>query len=105
MSSKPLADDFWDRVYDHKNNIVTRKIADETILVPIYGNLADMQRIFSLTPVAAFIWERLDGVRPLKDIRMDITQTFDVDEATAGADISELIHSLAGFRLITDIRE
>lgn len=70
------------------------------ILVPIRGNLADMQRIFSLTPVAEFIWERLDGARSVKEIRTDLIQSFEVDRETAEKDISEFIDELIDNKLI-----
>jgi coenzyme PQQ synthesis protein D (PqqD) len=93
----------WDNVYRKNSNIVARKIADEVILVPIRGNLADMQRIFSLNTLAEFIWNSLDGQRPLRDIRNDISDNFEVEESTAKKDISELIDQLMDYNLIAAV--
>ncbi len=86
--------------FSKKENIVTRRIAGETLLVPIYGDLANMERIFALDPVAAFIWEQLNGERSLKDIRDEVLGTFDVNEEQAETDIFEFIEELLEAKLI-----
>lgn len=94
--------DFWNTVYHKTGDIVSRKIADETLLVPIRGNLADMQRIFSINAVAEYIWQALDGIRPLQDIRDGVMAEFDADPAQCDADIRAFIDQLLENRLITD---
>ena len=86
--------------YRKKENIVTRSIAGETLLVPIYGELANMERIFTLDQVAAFVWEQLDGKRSLKDIRDDVLNTFEVNKEQVEKDISEFIDELLEADLI-----
>ena len=81
-------------VYKKKSDIVYRKVAGETILVPISGRLADMQRIFALNPVGEFIWDELDGSRTLQQIREDIQSSFDVAREEANADLEAFIAEL-----------
>jgi hypothetical protein len=92
--------EMWERRYRREEHIVAREIAGETILVPIRGNLADMQRIFSLNPVAAYIWERLDGETHLEDISKGIVANFEVEKEEAEADIHEFITELQQADLI-----
>ena len=86
--------DFLERVYKRRDEIISRSIAGETILVPITGNLADMQKIFSLNPVGEFIWERLDGGKKLSEISGDVQTLFDVEKEEADADIREFVSEL-----------
>ena len=90
------------KVFKKQNNIVSRNIAGETILVPISGKLADMQRIFSLNSAAEFIWNGLDGIKNLEAIRADLISSFDVNEEDAGHDIEEFIAALLREDLITE---
>jgi len=83
-----------------KENIVTRLIAGETLLVPIYGELANMEKIFTLDPVATFIWEHLDGNKSLKEIRDGVLNAFDVKKEQADMDISEFIDELVKADLV-----
>ena len=80
-----------ERMYVRKDEIVSRNIAGETILVPIQGKLADMQNIFTLNKIGAFIWERLDGKNPLSDILDSLIDHFDVSGQEAENDILEFI--------------
>ena len=93
--------EFLKGVYKRRKEIVSRRIAGETILVPITGNLADMQKIFSLNPVGEFIWEHLDGQRDLRGISGDIRASFDVRQEEADSDIQEFVSELLRENLIT----
>jgi hypothetical protein len=86
--------------YRKVEDIVVRKVVGEVILVPISGNLADMQRIFALNPVAEFIWEKLDGQTPLLEIHNDILDYFEIDAHQAETDLVGFIDELAAARLI-----
>lgn len=94
MTIEVLDSDIWMKVLERTKNIVSRKIAGELFLVPISGDLANMQRIFALTEVAEFIWENLDGRLNLNEIRGQVLARFDVPEEQAAADIKELVTEL-----------
>lgn len=92
------------RVFRKNEVLSTRKIGDEVILVPIRGKLAQLQQVFSLNPVGAFIWDRLDGVLNLKGLKSRVTETFDVQEATAEADLLSHIRELEEADLIVEVQ-
>jgi hypothetical protein len=71
--------------------IVARDIAGETILVPVRGRTADMQRIFSLNPTAAFIWRLLDGVRDTSQILDAVVERFAVGREEAASDLERIL--------------
>lgn len=100
MNSK---NDTWAKIFKKKEEIVSRKIAGETILVPIKGKLADMQRIFSLNTIAEYIWERIDGKNNIQNIKDNIVSAFEVDRETAEHDIQEFIIALLKENLITEV--
>jgi hypothetical protein len=87
-------DDISMKVFEKTDNIVSRRIAGELFLVPISGDLANMQRIFALTAVAEFIWEELDGRMNLNEIRRHVLDRFDVSEERAETDIKEFVTEL-----------
>ena len=85
------------------DNIVTRKVAEETLLVPISGNLADMQRLFVLDLLGEFIWEQLDGRNDLNKISLKILAEFEVEKEIAEADLNEFINQLLDASLIEEV--
>jgi hypothetical protein len=91
------------RVFRRGEQIVCRKVAGETLLVPVRGKLANMQQIFSLDPVAEYIWQELDGEKDLEDIQRGLLDTFDVKKEQAERDILEFIDELMEAGLIVTV--
>lgn len=89
-----------ERVFTKNKDIVTRKITGELFIVPVRGKLADMQRIFTLNPVAEYIWNALDGRTSVEEIRKDILSTFEVEETEVDSDIMDFIAELLKAELI-----
>lgn len=73
--------------------VVARRIAGETILVPTHER-ADAMALLTLNEVGTFVWERLDGARPLSSITEEIAATFDVEAQRASADLLEFVGRL-----------
>ena len=97
---KPEDQEIWNVVFTKDENIVARKIADEMLLVPIRGNLADMQRIFALNPVGEFIWNHLDGKNTVNNIRDTLLEEVDVEQTEAETDIVAFLNELQGMDLL-----
>ena len=96
--------DSREKIFKKNEFVVSRKIADEILLVPVRGRLVDMQRIFSLNPVAEYVWERLDGKRSLEHIRDSILDDFDIGAEQAEADLSEFVAELLEANLIIEVK-
>ncbi len=97
--------DSADRIYEHNQNFVSRRIEDETILVPIKNHVGDLDSLFSLNPVGAFIWEQIDGSHPLAAILDLIVEEFDVPAETAQDDLLQFItelHEIGAVQLVDE---
>jgi hypothetical protein len=90
----------WDKIFNKNVAVVSRKIGGELFLVPIKGSLANMQRIFTLNPVAEYIWQELDK-KDLNEICNGIVSRFEVGREEAERDISEFMNELLEANLIT----
>jgi hypothetical protein len=89
-------------IYRRDEDLIARHIAGETLLVPIRGDLAGLQRIFALQDVAEYIWRRLDGQTDLDTIRDGIMDEFEVNEERAQADLQVFIAELLQAGLIRE---
>lgn len=83
--------------------MVGRKIADEFILVPIVGRGADVDAIFTLNRVGAFIWDRLDGQASGEAIVAALVEMFDVDRAQAVSDYEVFLDQLLQIRAVAGV--
>ncbi|GMQ77051.1 MAG: hypothetical protein BMS9Abin01_2360 [Gammaproteobacteria bacterium] len=97
-------DVFPSDVYRCRDNLVTREIVGETIIVPVSGELADLQKVYSLNTTGAFVWERLDGSASLEIIHQAVTKSFQVGKKDAWADLTELVTDLAQASLIEKVQ-
>lgn len=75
------------KVYKRSPDVVFRRIGNECVLVPIRQNAADLNSVYTLNAVSAFIWELLNGKKSLLHISNDLVSVFDVDEKTAQEDL------------------
>lgn len=81
-------------------DVVSRKIGDEYILVPIAASVADVESIFSLNETGAAVWDLIDGKRSLGDIVAIIEEDFETAGQDVEADVISLIHEMIEAKLI-----
>ncbi len=87
-------------VFRKSPDLVRREIAEETILVPFRGQLASLQQIHVLSPVAALIWEEIDGCRDQEAILQAVLDRFSVSAEQARRDLEAFLAELEGARLV-----
>jgi hypothetical protein len=102
ISTATAREDSQPRVFRRVNGLVTRTILDETLVVPVKGNLAEMDRIFSLSGAAAAIWEGIDGETSLDSLCRLVGERFDAPGEVIAADMREFVESLLQAGLIVE---
>jgi hypothetical protein len=83
--------------------MVGRTIGAGYVLVPLVDRGADLDSTLSLTRVAAFIWEQLDGMRTGAAVVDAVVERFDVERPRAEADYLELVETLLGLKAIVPV--
>ena len=73
--------------YRKSESVVSRKINDEFILVPIRQDVGQLSSIYTLNEVGARIWELIDGRCSVEDITKKIIEEFEVESRDAEADV------------------
>ena len=93
-----------DKVYKKSDSIVSRKIADEFILVPIKQNVGDLESIYTLNEVATRIWGLIDGKKKVKEIKDKIIEEFEVTPQEAEKDLTNLLEQLLAVGAIMKVQ-
>ena len=81
-------------LYKLKNKFVARQVGNEMILVPLTGNVAQMNELFTLNETARFIWENTKENTTIEDIEKLMIEEFDIDAITAMDDIELFLKRL-----------
>lgn len=83
-----------DALYERNPEFIFRRIVDELVLVPVRQDVADMDCIYTLNPVGAFIWEKLDGAATLGEIQAAIADEYATEPETAAGDLLDFMGEL-----------
>lgn len=87
-------------VYRRSDDVVSRQVGREAVLVPVRASAGTLDFIYTLSPVAARVWALLDGEHSVDAVTLAICDEFDVDAGTARADLEELLADLEGVSLV-----
>lgn len=92
-------------LFQRNQEFIFRHVADELILVPIRQQVGDLQSVYTLTPVAARIWELLDRALDAGAIARRLTEEYDVTLEQAERDLNELLQELSRIGAIQPVAE
>jgi hypothetical protein len=91
-----------EKVYKKSDSMVSRKIGDEFILVPIRHNAGDLDSIYTLNETAAYVWELIDGQKNVAEIKDKILEVFEVTAEDAERDLTEHLKQLMTLKAIME---
>jgi hypothetical protein len=85
---------FFQQRFRKDPDFVYRRIADECLLVPIRRQVADLNYIYVLNPVADQIWDLIDGRNTGQEIRDHLLAEFEADPQEVEQDLKEFLGQL-----------
>lgn len=84
---------------------IMRKIAGESILVPVGKTAQDFNGMVTLSPTAQVIWDNLEKVDSFDEMVSIITDEFEIDEETAKRDTYLFVNELLKNGFIATTKE
>ena len=85
-----------------KPGFILRNVVDEYILMPTGENIGLFNGTVLLNEVSALVWEKLQNPVSREDLLKAVLDEFEVDRATASADLDELLKTLRSYGVIED---
>lgn len=89
--------------FERNSDYVYRRIADEAVLVPIHQQVADMDCLYTMNPVGAFVWERLDGSATQAQILAAMLDEYDAEPAVIAADLDAFLREMVAIGAIKEV--
>lgn len=83
-----------------KKELIKREIAGDVILVPVGRTVIDNNGLFVLNELGGFLWDRFAEASSEEELIAAVLNEYEVDEATARADIAEFLGDLRKLDII-----
>ena len=89
-----------DTCFTKENDLVTRDVAGEKIIVPIKGHVGDLEGVFTLNELGTMIWELINGQATGRELVEAVRNEYDVGAEEAERDVVDFLRSLEDAGLI-----
>lgn len=96
--------DIAEKSFQRDPRVVTRCIAGIALLIPIKRLVDNKQNIIALNESATFIWERLDGIIKIAEIKDLLQEQYEVLNEQVESDISDFVLMAEKLDLIRSIK-
>jgi hypothetical protein len=88
-------------VYRPSEDVVSRKIEGETIIIPLVSGIGDLEDdLYTFNETGQAIWEKLDGKRNLQTIIAELSDEFQAPVEEVQQDVMGIIQELARRKII-----
>ena len=92
-----------DTVYTASEDIVTREIEEELIIVPLVSGIGDEDDLFTLNETGRAIWDKLDGQKDLKSVIEELSAEFGAADGEIAEDVTGFVEELLKRKLLIEI--
>jgi hypothetical protein len=83
--------------------VVSRKIAGELIIVPIRSGVGDLNSLYTLNPVGSVLWDFLTEGHTVAEMVQRVCDDFEVSAVQAQQDIEVFLASLVEEKLVESV--
>jgi len=77
-----------------KSGFIIREIAGSPVVIPIGERVLDYKGMMLPNETGAFLWRKLQNDATFEQLLQSVLDEYDVDEATASADIEEFLNEM-----------
>jgi hypothetical protein len=89
--------------YERNPDFIYRKIVDESVLVPIHRDVANMDSIYTLNSVGAFIWELLSQPATLAELQDAVLDEYNADPEVINADVVRFLDEMTSIDALREV--
>jgi hypothetical protein len=89
-----------EQVFVRSQSVVSRRVAGETLIVPIRGKVGDLASIYSFNETGSFIWQTLETPKSLVELIEVVEAEYSVDREQAERDATQFLSDMLAAGLI-----
>jgi hypothetical protein len=103
-----LVEDFgssqFEQVFVRSQAVVSRRIAGETLIVPVRGKVGDLASIYSFNQTGSLIWQALESPKSASELISIVEQEYAVSREQAEQDVKQFLRDMQTVDLV-QVRE
>ena len=85
-----------------KDGFILKNVAGNYIIVPVSGELVDLNAMITITGTGAFLWDKLEKGTNKDELIEAMTKEYDIDKETASSDIDAFLKQLTDNKMLDD---
>jgi hypothetical protein len=93
-----------EQVYVRSKAVVSRRIAGETLIVPVRGKVGDLASIYSFNATGTLLWDSLETARNFAGLIDAVQFEYAVDREQAERDVQQFLNDTVSVGLV-EVRE
>jgi hypothetical protein len=90
----------FEQVFVRSNSVVSRRVAGETLIVPVRGKVGDLASIYSFNGTGSLIWQSLESPKNLSELIAIIEQEYAVTYEQAKQDVTQFLQDMMAADLV-----
>jgi hypothetical protein len=103
VSEKPASRQETSRLvelYIRSASVVSRRIAGETLIVPVRGKVGDLASIYSFNATGTLLWESLSSSQSFADLVEELEREYAVEHEQAANDVMHFLRDAMNAGLV-----
>jgi hypothetical protein len=89
-----------EQVFVRSQAVVSRRVAGETLIVPVRGKVGDLASIYSFNGTGSLIWELLQSPKLLTDLIAAVEQEYAIGQERAQNDVTRFLNDMISVGLV-----
>ena len=87
-------------VFTRSQAVVSRRVAGETLIVPVRGKVGDLGSIYSFNETGSLIWQSLETPKGLSELISAVEQEYAVGQEQAERDVTQFLDDMLSVGLV-----
>ncbi|MDX2051161.1 MAG: PqqD family protein [Polyangiaceae bacterium] len=88
------------RIFSQRGESVTRKLGEESVIVPVRGDIADLASVFVLNESASVLWSKLAQSATEESLVQALLDEYELSPEQARTDVTTFIATLSDVGLV-----
>src|ERR1700693_6520211 len=89
-----------EQLFVRSQTVVSRRVAGETLVVPVRGRVGDLASIYSFNQTGSLIWQSLESPKSFAELVSIVEQEYAVEHDQARRDVKQFLHDLLSADLV-----